>query len=164
MTAGISGRIFDYIAAGGVRTLEVHNEKERIASFSTLLVETKLYPWFKCVPCSSKDQERYSGDSVAKNKHVKLHDNEVLLLLTCRLRLCNYPIVASGKAFNFIQRARAVRVNEGVFFAVCRSYSELIMAKGGITKSVVNDRNLCRRSIHTKNGSSSYCKPMGEWF
>ncbi|GKA72773.1 hypothetical protein Tco_0778989 [Tanacetum coccineum] len=98
---------------GGVRTLEVHNEKERIASFSTLLVETKLYPWFKCVPCSSKDQERYSGDSVAKNKHVKLHDNEVLLLLTCRLRLCNYPIVASGKAFDFIQRARAVRVNEG---------------------------------------------------
>ncbi|GJR63455.1 hypothetical protein Tco_1505617 [Tanacetum coccineum] len=47
-----------------------------------------------------------------QNKHVKLHDNEVLLLLTCRLRLCNYPTVASGKAFNFIQRARAVRVNE----------------------------------------------------
>nr|GEW85810.1 hypothetical protein [Tanacetum cinerariifolium] len=43
-------------------------------------------------------------------------------------------------------------------------YSELTMAKGGITKSVINDRNLCRGSIHTKNGSSSYCKPMGEWF
>ncbi|GJV74593.1 putative PAP-specific phosphatase, mitochondrial [Tanacetum coccineum] len=81
-------------------------------------------------------------------------DNDVLLLLTCRVSLCNYPMVASGKAFVFIQRARPERVNEAI--------QELIMAKGGIsllsmnatyvedlyTLRMVEEQGSCVRLVH----------------
>ncbi|GJQ95297.1 serine/threonine/dual specificity protein kinase, catalytic domain-containing protein [Tanacetum coccineum] len=89
--------------SGGVKSLEVHNENERMADFSTLLVETKLYPWIRCVSCLSKDQERYSRDCMAKVQYNKWKVTDALLsgdvVDKCATRNFHNPIMRSGRGW-----------------------------------------------------------------